>query len=269
MIVFSGSLVALITPEGSSLWPLFGWHNLVTISNIVADQELDDFPVTNLANPQTNSVWKSGSTAEQTIEVTLSGGEEIDYVGVARHNWGSGRVRVSIDAMSGEPGAEWETVKDETYLGDDLPSMLMFEPNFYVGVRITLVPESAAPQAAVLYVGKSMRMPTGIPPGHSPLIDALEVEMSRPMSQNGEFIGDIVLAERHQSSVDFRLIPGSWYRTYMRPFLSQRAPFFFAWSPEMHPLECVFAKLTNDPKPVINQATGEMDITLGMIGLSR
>lgn len=269
MIVFSSSLVASITPAQSTLWPLFGWHNLVTISNISADQETDGFQATNLANPQTNSLWKSGSTADQYVEVTLSGAEETDYVGVARHNWGSTRVRVSIEAILAEPGSDWEEVKGETYIGDDLPTMLLFDPNFYIGVRVKLQPESVAPQAAVLYVGKSMRMPTGIPPGHSPLLDALEVELSKPMSQNGEFIGDIVLSERLQSAVDFRLIDGDWYRTNMRPFLRQRAPFFFAWSPEMHPRECVFAKLSNDPKPVINQATGEMDVTLGMIGIAR
>ncbi len=268
MIVFSNSLVASIRPAESTLWPLFGWHNLVMISNIEADHELDDFPVTNLANPQTNSLWKSGSTADQTITITLSGGEEVDYIGIARHNWGSARVRITIDAMSGEDGSDWEEVKSDTYLGDDKPTMLLFEANFWVGVRINLYSEADAPQAAVLYVGKSMRMPTGIPPGHSPLLDALEARVSTPVSENGEFIGDIVLSERLQTTADFRLIDGSWYRNNMRAFVRQRTPFFFAWSPELHPSECAFAKLTNDPKPVINQATGEMDISLGMVGLA-
>jgi hypothetical protein len=268
MIVFSAALVASEGFATSGLWPAFGWDNQVTTDTIAADHEDADYPASNLANPQTSSLWKSGSTADQYITITLTGDTETDYLGVARHNWGSGLVLITVEGITAEPGAVWEELDSERYLADDTPAMFLFEPGFYVGLRFKLEPDAVEPQAAVIYAGKSLRMPTGIPPGHTPLFDALDVETISTLSERGEFLGDIVVSQQLTSSVEFRLIDGDWYRANMRDFVRQRDPFFFAWSPLYHPDECAFAKFSGNPRPVINQATGEVDITLGLIGLA-
>jgi hypothetical protein len=267
MIVLSPALVLAPQATTTLLWPHIGWENLVTIETIAADHEDTNYPATNLANPQTNSLWKSGSTADGSITITLSGEEQTNYVGIARHNLGSGLVPVTIygTVAGGDP----EIIVGPQYLGDDLPAMFVFAADFYTEIEIFLEPAAVAPQAAVVYVGKALAMPTGIPPGHTPTRDALETQASAELSENGEFVGDIIVSQRFVTSIDFRMLDGAFYREHVRPFIQQRDPFFFAWCPLLLPTECAYAKFNGNPRATINQATGEFDLSFGITGLAK
>ena len=73
MIVFSSALVLSRATADVTDLPMIGYENVVTIANLAADQEDADYPATNLANPLTTSLWKSGSTDDQYLTITLSG----------------------------------------------------------------------------------------------------------------------------------------------------------------------------------------------------
>src|SRR4051812_19814076 len=75
--------------------PLIGWHNLVTATNIVADTSATNYPASNLANPATHLEWRANDTTEQYLTITTGYVDEIDYLAVARHNFGSEQITVS------------------------------------------------------------------------------------------------------------------------------------------------------------------------------
>jgi hypothetical protein len=268
MIFFSGALVVSPGFSKEGWLPLIGFDNLVTISAIDADFETTDNPASNLGNYQTSSVWKAGSTADGYLTFTLTGDTKSNYIAVARHNWGSGLVLTTVEAITAEPGAVWEVVVAALYLGSDAPEMLVFEDDFYVGVRFKLEPAAVEPQAAVIYVGEALRLPKGIPPGHVPIVDAREREAIRGDAQNGDFLGSITVSERLATTLDLEDLPGDWYRENLRPVIQGDRPFFFAWSPVAHPDEVGFCEITNSPKPVISQETGEMNVSLALAGLA-
>lgn len=268
MSIYLAPSLVLSPEESASLrWPAFLWNNVLTIGGIEADSEEVSFPASNLANPQTTSIWKAATTAEQYLTFTLSGEGLVDSVGIARHNFGSAQIAVTIEGITADLGADWEVLA-ELVPGDDSPILAIFAAGFYVGLRLKLEPEDIAPQAAVVYVGRLLRMPRGIPPGHVPLFDARDVSMLTGVAENGDMLGDVITSEHLGSSVDFRLLNGDWYRANMRPFVEAREPFFFAWAPALYPHECSFAKFDGNPKPTISQVTGEMDISLQIIGLA-
>lgn len=270
MIVFSPALVLTAQQQVDENRPIICYENHVTTSNLVADQEDADYPATNLANPLTNSLWKSGSTADQYLTVTLSGGDEVDYVGIARHNFGSGAVLVSIEAITDEEGAEWEEVVGEQDLGNDSPALFVFEPGFFVSVRVKLQPDAVAPQAAVLYLGKSLRMQKGLQPGYVPLSLARTRDVLNGTAMNGDFGGSIVMSQRLGSAASFKALGGSWYRETMQPFVDVcRDPFFFAWRPVSFPLEVAYAWALSDPQPLQNYNRPDLvDISVDMGGLA-
>jgi hypothetical protein len=270
MIVFSPALVLTAQQQIDENRPIICYENHVSVSNLVADQEDADYPATNLANPLTTSLWKSGSTSDQYLTVTLSGADEVDYVGIARHNFGSGAVIVSVEAITDEPGAVWEEVIDEQDLGDDRPALFVFEADHYVGVRLKLQPDAVEPQAAVMYLGRSLRMPKGLQPGHVPMPYARTRETLNGSSMNGEFTGSIVISQRLASSAIFKAIDGAWYRESMQPFVEVcRDPFFFAWRPVAFPSEVAYAWALSDPQPVQNYFRSDLvDISLDLGGLA-
>lgn len=103
-LVISENLVLEDTsiPAGT---PLIGWRNIITPTNIVADTEDVDHPDNNLANPATHLEWKASNfsppSSEQFITITTGTADNLDYVGIARHNLGTLQIPVGIQGKSG------------------------------------------------------------------------------------------------------------------------------------------------------------------------
>ena len=147
--------------------------------------------------------------------------------------------------------------------------MLRFEPDAYVSIRIRLQPGSAAPTAAVVYVGKLLVLQRRIHGGHTPINYGRTTKVTNARSENGSFLGRIVLAEVTTTSVSLQNLTPDWYRTYFDPFVTaaREQPFFWAWRPSDYPAECGFAWLTNDPVPTNHLANGMMQVSFEMGGI--
>ena len=263
MIVFSDALVAAKGPAYTFNLPVVHYDNLVTAANITADFEDSDYPVTNAANPQTRSVYKSGSTSDGNVTVTLPGTDLVDSVGIARHNLGSSVCTFSIWGITADPGAVYEELIPDTLLGDDTPALFLFEEGYLVGLQIRFSPDAVAPQMAVLYVGKSLMLLRSVKPGHRPITYARSRDVLQGRSQSGEYLGTIITQERLSTPVEITLLDPVWYFANMQPFIDVcHEPFFFAWRPDQYPDQVGYAWATNDPQPSIGQFTGEVDISL-------
>jgi hypothetical protein len=97
MIVISDDLF-LSTPVGVDLnAPVVGWRNSLTAANVSSEAALVGFPVTNLANPSTYLRWKSGSLSMQHVKVEFGAPTPINYLAVAGHNLGTGRIASAVE----------------------------------------------------------------------------------------------------------------------------------------------------------------------------
>lgn len=251
-------------------YPRIGWDSQVTASNVSADSETATGPATNLANPDTVTGWISGSTAEQLVTVTGLTGES-DYLGVARHNFGSTGATISVEGLTAESSPSYVEVLAGALLADDAPVVLQFEKDFYTALRLRIVPDGTAPRAAVLYAGELLAMQKGLQPGHTPLSRGQDTELATGRSESGEHLGAIVVGQSLSSRADFRLLTAAWYKADMAPFISAAnlgAPFFFAWDPENHPEDVAYCWLTAPARPVLNQFTHHHDISLQLGGLA-
>jgi Concanavalin A-like lectin/glucanases superfamily len=104
MIVISSSLVlsSSVSDELNINSPVIGYHNLVTISNLLATTALANYPVTNLANPSTAELWRAGrADLVQYVSVDVGAGEASDYLGIARHNFGTLSTTLSVEGWDG------------------------------------------------------------------------------------------------------------------------------------------------------------------------
>lgn len=270
-IVLSPGLVIAPATTFQPHWPVIAWDNLVTIENVEAEFEDADHPATNLANPSTNLRWQSTSTADQTLLVTLSTTKPVDCLGVARHNFGSAGIPVSVDGLTAEPGAVWEEIFPEYLPADDTPLLLRYASTNLIGVRLNLQPGAVAPRAAVLHVSKSLLVPRGVQPGYTPIVDGQDVDLLIGRAVSGDLLGSIVTGEALSSTASFVDLDPTFYDTEMRPYVSaanRGRAFFFGWSPTSKPKEVGYCSLLGAARPVINQTTGEKDIQLAMGGVA-
>ena len=251
--------------------PVIGYDNRVRFDNIQATSALSDYPITNLANPSTNSLWKASATETVDIDVTISDVEEVDYVALARHNFASKEIAVTIygatELVEDEP--DWFELVQEVQLVDDGPAIFRFEPQSLIAVRVHLAEGTAAAQAAVLYVGKLLVLERRIYVGHTPMPYGRSARITNGRSESGQFLGRIMTAQATDTAVSLQNLMPGWYREHLDPFIvaSKLTPFFFAWRPEDYPLEVGYGWMTNDPKPSNQRNNGMMQIDLQMGGI--
>jgi hypothetical protein len=279
-VVISAGLVAslsraIIGSDANGNNPIIGYDNLVTTGNITSTTEAASFPVVNLANPLTHQYWLGviGSpNVDEYITVVVDTAEEIDYVGIAGHNFGSGLIPVSIEVQATSVDAFVEVIAD-LFLPDDGPAIFRFTPQSAYAVRVRLQPSQlstpVAPQAAVLYIGKLLILQRRIYIGHTPINYGRETRVITGKSESGNFLGRIITGENRSTAVSMTNLTPAWYRTYLDPFISfaQRYPFFFAWRPLDYPYETGFAWITDSPKPSNQRGNGMVQISFQMMGI--
>jgi hypothetical protein len=253
--------------------PVFGWHNLVTASNVAATTAASGFPASNLANPSTNLRWEgelSSSEADEYLTVTLGSVDPLDYLAIAKHNLGSAQIPVSVEYLDIDASPDaWEELIAPVLLPNDGPALFHFPPQALDSIRLRMQPGTAAPTIAVMHVGALLVVQRRLYVGHTPMPYGRTTKVMNARSESGNFLGRIVLNQMTGTQASFKNLTPAWYRTNMDPFLraAQEHPFFFAWRPGSHPLEIGYAWMTNDPKPVNQLANGMMSIDLQMAGV--
>lgn len=274
MIVLSQNLV--LAPAGEPLnTPVFGWKNVAEAA--AATTEAEGFSASNVLNPSTALRWRSspGSPAtDEYLSFTIEEVGAIDFVGVAGHNLGSGEITVSIEGATQEVGSppepDWHEIVQETVLADDGPAIFRFTPDAYSRIRIRMQPGTADPTIAVVYIGKLLVCERSTGSDLIPINLGRVSNVVSPQSENGQFLGRIILSEKRQSSLSLQHIRANWYRQQMDKFIaaSREAPFFMAWSPQDFPRDVGYVWTTNNPQPTISFDTGRMSIDLQMTGVA-
>lgn len=272
MLVISSSLVLSADAPPAGV-PLILWRNIVTTSNIAVDSADADFPVTNLANASTNEEWRASAAGAVEIEVTPSSADDIDGVGIARHNFGTAGIAVEVGYYEDGSPAEWVSLAGPQVPPNDEPLLFWFTAQPVVTLVVRLSAGSAAARAAVLYVGKLLIVERGfdIGPDLTPPRFSRRTEVVSGRAVRGDFLGRVIAAQWIESAkFTFAHLRPDWYRTYFDPFVSaaqQDTPFFFAWSPVAYPNEVSFCWLDADPVPMTNPMTGRKKIELTLAGI--
>lgn len=250
MIVLSDNFV--LSPAEAELspdHPVIGWRNVVVAGSVAADTAAEGFPVSNLANPATHLDWRAADTTAQYLTVTTNEIDAIDYVAVAKHNFGSGEIAVTLEIFD---GTDWNVAAGPIMPADNSPLLFRFAAQSVAQFRLALAEGAEAARVAVMYAGKLLVVERKVYVGHTPLPHGRKTSVVNNRSESGNFLGRIVLGEWRESVIPLSLISPDWYRAEMDPFLAvaQEVPFFFAWRPQSYPREVGFAWLVNDPVPV-------------------
>jgi hypothetical protein len=247
--------------------PIIGWHNIVTATNVTADTADASHPASELANPATYLFWKGTSTALQYLTVATGYTEVIDYLGVAKHNFGTAGIAVSVE---GFVSGAWKQLVAPSTPTNDGPLLFRYPSQVLPDIRLKMQSGSAIPQAAVLYVGKLLQLERRIYVGHTPIVYGRRSNVVTGMSESGEFIGRLLVGETRETQASLQNITPAFYRASIEPFVAAAStnPFFFSWRPQEYPSEVGFVSLSADVIPSNQRSNGMMQATLQMIGVA-
>lgn len=268
MIVISDALALSLAESKTGNNPVLGWHNIAKITSITTDDADPLFPAVNLSNQITHLEWRGADVGVNHVTVDTAGYEDdLSYVGIARHNFGTAGISVTIEKET-SPGV-WATLVNEQLLADDGPAMFLFTEQGMDGIRLKLGEGTEAPRLSIVYVGKVTYLERRIYVGHTPIVYGRGSKTTSNMSENGEFLGRVILSENTATTFKLDNITPTWYRMDLDPFVkaSQKLPFFFNWRPGDYPLETGFCWTTSTPKPVNNAENGMMMINVDVRGI--
>lgn len=267
MIVISSSVVLSPTGAVDARNPRIGWHNLVSATNVSADEEAEDEPAVNIANPATYLRWRGETTNEQSVQVSLTAARDVNYFAIAKHNLGSSGATLTFQYST--DGSTWIEVTAPQVLNTDYVVMHEFDPVFASFFRLLITPGSEPPSIAVLYIGETLVLQRRIYVGHTPMPFGRKTTVSNGRSESGEFLGRVLRREFLESSADLKNITPQWYRQYMEPFIksARTQPFFFAWRPQSYPGEVCYAWLSDDARMSNQLPNGFVQCSFSMQGI--
>lgn len=248
--------------------PVIGYHNLVTSSNISTTTESTSYPAINLGNVATYVKWQgTDDSNDEYITMDLQSIDDVDYVAIAKHNFFTAQIEVSLEIFN---GSTWDEVISGFIPPSDEALIMRFVPQGITQIRVRLQPGLVVPEASVVFAGKLLVMQRRIYVGVTPVNMARVSQVINGKSETGNFLGRIVRNEALKLQVQFDNLTPDWYRTYLDPFIreSKDTPFFFAWRPGTYPFEVGYCWMMGDPTPKNSRSNGMMQITMDMGGIA-
>ena len=251
--------------------PVFGWKSVITA--VDAEQEDADYPASNLLNDLTNAKWMSDSTSAQSLTFDLVTEEPVDYIAIARHNFGSGKIEISVKRPDPENEGEFLPLYGPLLPSHDGVILIRVDPIYLSQIVIDLAPDAeapVAPSAAVIYIGKLLEVARGLPPPHTPITRGFRTDIQTNRSMKGDFLGSVMTDEGLGTSIFIDHLNGAWFLAEMMPFIrhaKDRNPFFWAWSPQQHPDDVAFCWCVSDPDVPISEVTELVNVSLSIEGV--
>jgi len=251
MSIFLSENLVLTQTALSDNAGVIGYMNYATPSALSVTSSTVANPASNMTNPATSFRWEATSAATQTITITTDG-KEIDYIGIARHNLNQAGLTVEVKY-------DGQTVIAAAPISDIQALLFLTNIATPTTVQIIIAGATAAPSIAVLYIGKSLRLQRDIYVGHSPITFSRDRVSINGISENGQYLGEIVIRETNSTSVQLQNLTPEWYRANLDPFfkLSPRIPCFWAWRPTKYADEVGYCWIEGKPS-MSNQLSNGM-----------
>jgi hypothetical protein len=264
--------VRYLSDSNTGDYPLVGHHNVVTAGNLATTTGESANPGSNLTNASTSLKWRGTTVgSDEYITVTTTGLGNLNYVAVARHNWATSGITVSLE---GDTGGGYATIGTAFVPVNDAPIIMRFlGSSTYIGLRIKLASGGlVVPEAALVYVGQILVLQRKLYVGHDPITMARETNSVAATSESGEFLGRIILGQYSTSEISLENLTPDWVRTYLDPWLEDALefPFFFAWRPSAYPNETALAWVPegSSPRPGNQRSNGMMQVSVPLRGIT-
>ena len=249
--------------------PIIGYHSVLTPDDITAPTETSLRPAYNAWTPDTALVWEGfgavafpgGVTVTQHLVLENSNNALIDYIGIARHNFGSAQLTYRIQ-YSDDGGTTWGDITTDAIVGTDDAIMHYFDARTsgFFRIRITKTStEVPAPIVGHVKLGQALVLQRRMYVGHTPGITK-NVKRQSYGSENGQYLGQVIQRSYRTTTIQQENNSPAFVRANILPFVNHvnghvvvdgTAPstFFFAWRPSDYPDEVLYGWTRDNIEP--------------------
>lgn len=271
MIVYTGPF---ILSAAASAYPLTlpricyqTWTQQAVPADVTVSDEDVGFPGDAPLRADTYERWKP-LTLPATWQLEFNATRNIDYVGLAGHNFGSAAISILVEYQLG--AGSWTTFASGAAPADDSPLLYLDTAVDCNRIRITLSSTGTMmPQLGVVYVGTSMPMPQPVNGKYRPINMSRDTLLKAALSRGGQFLGQDYRRNGVSGEIGFQLLTASWVRSNFDAFskAARKYPYFLAWDPLDFPNEVGYVWSEKDIVPAYMQMGSFMEVAWSMKGV--
>lgn len=241
--------------------PAILYDNIFLRGTVTVSSEEAAYPYENALDGLTTDYW-SPSAMPATFEVSLSGSEAVDCIGIVGELNGAVVIVEYYESSAWSAAATFTGVTATCWVG-------LFASLSKARWRVRFT-GSTAPILAILYLGKAMRFERRIYVGHSPAPLSRITDKVMHMNEGGMTLGSAVVRRGVSTSVSVKNADPTWYRQTFDRFVQAAidTPYFFAWRP-MKYREAMFGETQDDIRPTNALANGFMETEFQIRGIAR
>lgn len=261
--------------------PVIGWHSIITLANLsqpLTSSSNPDRPLENLWTPDTSQVWEAYGNGSTVIDIANTTGAAVDYLGIAKHNFGSQNVEYTLQSSLDK--STWTDVVSAKVVTNDNAILHYFDSvdDPYFRLKLVGTVDYDAPMIAHMKLGRLLILERSMYVGHSPATLSPKSKKITNGSESGQYLGQVVTRRWYQSSCKQENCSPSWVRSNLPEFIKHvqvgreddgtaQGTFFFAWRPSDYPGEVIYAWTDDDIEPSNQRPNGMMEYSFNMQGV--
>jgi hypothetical protein len=256
--------------------PALGWHSIITRSNITATSATADRPVENLWTPDTSLAWEASGTGTIYINIDNTAAKSVDYLGIAKHNFGSGGIEYTL--QSSLDNVAWSDVFAPKVVTTDRAIVHHFDSTDAPYLRLRMVAVTDAPIIAHMKLGELLILEQPMYVGHAPATLSPRAKRITNGSESGQYLGQVITRRWYESECKQENADPAWVRSNLADFIDHvqigraddgtaQGTFFFAWRPADYPNELIYGWTDDDIKPTNQRPNGMMEYSFSIQGV--
>jgi hypothetical protein len=247
--------------------PFIAWNDLILAATIAATSEDGDNIEENVQDYRRSTFWKGtgigGGEPPIILTATFAGGaQDFDTCIIMAHDLHTQGATVHFERFN---GGGWSDIVAPFAPTDDRLILLTFATVNDSAVRLNISGYSNPPSIGVWHVCERMTFPRFLQADFDP--DKHTVNLENQVSRAGELLTMTRASTLRQITANFKKIPDSWITSDFKPFwaacvnAANPRPFFFAWEPGIHSVDCVYAWVD---KPQWDAPYNDMTRSIGL-----
>jgi len=230
-----------------------GYDNALRSASWSASSSEADFPPEALGNAMTVRRWRATGDTNESVTANFSS-QTVNYVGIAAHNLRGADVSIEVN---GQATASFSPTGTQAI-------MVLFEARTATSIKLTV--NGVTPEIGVLYAGNLLVMERPFFSGHTP-VRLARTTVTRPrQSESGEYLSMTRRRRGFETSASWQHLSDEFYRESFDPFVEHATtrPFFFAWNPDEHPDDVVYAWTSDEIRPSYMGIRDLIEVSMSM-----
>ena len=204
------------TPTDTDTYPMVLFDNMFTTGTVSASTAVSGYPGSNVGTETTYDYWQP-TVIPSNVSTDMGVATSADSCAIIAHTLGSSGATAVL--QHSPDNSTWTTVQSVTPT-DDSPILILFTSISKRYWRVRISAATTTPVIGNIVLGQKFVFPGGVMPPYTPIWQAQTVDLLVAKSLGGQFLGNRVLRQGAETSINLVSFTRTFAEVDLQPFKS-------------------------------------------------